>query len=118
MEIPIGLITGILSAISAFVGLYSWVLRKRDEEAEKLRKEIFESLFEAKENFRKELITLKDMIFNQREDIDKQKTVILSSTTKHEVLINMIQDSILKLDRQIERQNIKLDGFGKVIVKE
>jgi predicted RNase H-like nuclease (RuvC/YqgF family) len=111
------LITPIISGAALSWGIYSFILKRRDDKAAKDRHDYEYTVQKTREYLEKEIYSLKTDLLRQKDEFEKMKLAAMETNTRSVTQGEMIKFSLASLEKTIEKHDTKLENFGKVIIK-
>jgi hypothetical protein len=124
MEIISQMIGPILSSIGLVWGMYTFFIKRKDEQAKKERDE-FSALIEfASNRSEKDLSLVKEKLSDMKQDMDKLKSAMGTNIQKLDAQSNLFlaqakvfDEAQKRVEKTLDRHEEKLDAFGLVRVK-
>jgi len=108
----------IVSLLSITWAVYSFALNRRQKQSEDLKADIFRTISMAREQQEKALHDTKLAINTLQFEIGKLRETLVQASTKSEVVADSIKEDIERIEKNLERQQSRLENFGRVIVKD
>lgn len=117
MDELLKLVTPLISGAALSWGIYSFILKRRDDKAEKDRVDYVLQVHKTREYLEKEIYALRAEQIKQKEEFEKMRLAAMETNTRSISQGELIKFSLSSLEKTIEKHDAKLENFGKVIVK-
>lgn len=108
----------IISGMALMWGIYSFIIKRKDEEREREQKRIHIAIENQKAQLEKELYELRSKLGAQQEDLVKMKLSLMGLSVQSKSQVKSFEETIVRWEKTLDRHEAKLDNFGKVIIKE
>lgn len=117
MDELLKLVSPLISGAALTWGIYSFVIKRRDEKAAKDRHDYEYTVQKTREYLEKEIYALRADVIKQKEEFEKMRLATMETNTRSVAHGELIKVSLDRLEKTIDKHDAKLENFGKVIVK-
>jgi|WetSurMetagenome_2_1015567.scaffolds.fasta_scaffold193584_2 hypothetical protein len=107
----------IISGLSLTWAIYSFVIKKREDSAEKDRKDFLNTFKTAVYLLEKDVDSLKSKLESNTKELSNTRIAVVTTHEKIKLHNQFLEENYKRIEKVLDRHENKLDSFGKVVVK-
>ncbi len=108
----------IISGLALMWAVYQFYIKARDEKNEERTRFISNSIELQKAYLEKEVYELKSKFETQQKEFINMKLIVAQLTSQSKSNAESFKQSMDRFEKTLEKHDQKLEGFGKVIIKD
>lgn len=110
-------IGNIISGMGLAWAIYTFTTKRREETAEKDRKDFLKTYQYTTSLLEKEINDIKAKLEGHQKELSTLRLAVVSSHEKIKMHNQLLVDNYTRIEKILDRHEQKLDSYGKVIVK-